>query len=482
MSNFETMARRLRYQALGKACRARKVDVLAFAHHSDDQVETVISRLLRGARGTGLRGMKDVTQFPECHGMYGVSLSGGAATEDDHISLIMSVNDSGLAQYAQSRNIVTIGTPIDGQSQNATLMSCCSFETGGIQIIRPLLNFTKIDLIQICTQGQVTWFEDTTNADPSLTLRNTIRHLSPALPDALSSKSIHEQLQRLHDYDNWIRSKVTLWLATAQSTEFSPESGTLRVRFVRQSNAGLMVDCPLLDKVEVTVERVVREINIRRLQAIISLVGSIRDGQPDVEKLYQAVFPTEDNRPHDSNSGVATVQVSNVACERVDVCKSPVNEQDEDHEWFIYRRPPTRAESQVERYTISAMPKASAVSSSWILFDNRFWIQIMNRSSNNLILRHFANTDPPFASGISHEYRRLFRSILKSLAPRRVLLGLPVIVMIEDTSKAETIIAFPTLGLRLPGYVDSISWEVRYKQPDEVWFKHKDSPHNIPPV
>lgn len=53
----ETAARELRYEALKEIFTKYKYTKIALAHHSDDQAETVIHRLIRGGGMTGLSGM-----------------------------------------------------------------------------------------------------------------------------------------------------------------------------------------------------------------------------------------------------------------------------------------------------------------------------------------------------------------------------------------------------------------------------------------
>ena len=53
----EQAARTRRYAALGELCRRHEVHVLLTAHHQDDQAETVLLQLLRGAGVAGLSGM-----------------------------------------------------------------------------------------------------------------------------------------------------------------------------------------------------------------------------------------------------------------------------------------------------------------------------------------------------------------------------------------------------------------------------------------
>lgn len=59
-SNIESQARNLRYQALTEMCQAHKIQDLLLAHHLDDQAETVLIQLMRGA---GLPGLSAMPQF-----------------------------------------------------------------------------------------------------------------------------------------------------------------------------------------------------------------------------------------------------------------------------------------------------------------------------------------------------------------------------------------------------------------------------------
>ena len=63
--SIETAARKLRYDFLYKVCSKMNFDAIALAHHANDQAETILMRLLRGATSTGLSAMKFSTHSDE---------------------------------------------------------------------------------------------------------------------------------------------------------------------------------------------------------------------------------------------------------------------------------------------------------------------------------------------------------------------------------------------------------------------------------
>lgn len=66
--SVETAARILRYEFLSKVKRDSNFDAIALAHHADDQAETILMRLLRGATSDGLAAMTFRT-FSEDYGL-----------------------------------------------------------------------------------------------------------------------------------------------------------------------------------------------------------------------------------------------------------------------------------------------------------------------------------------------------------------------------------------------------------------------------
>ena len=63
-SAVQERARDERYRLLGRWLAGRSLEALATAHHADDQAETVVMRLNRGAGVRGLAGMRPLGQVP----------------------------------------------------------------------------------------------------------------------------------------------------------------------------------------------------------------------------------------------------------------------------------------------------------------------------------------------------------------------------------------------------------------------------------
>src|SRR5260370_39566027 len=110
--SLERAARGLRHEFLARSACNRGVETIALAHHADDQVELFFLRLLRGAGGEGLAGMKWSSPSP---------------------------NDP------------------------------------AITLIRPLLGCAKAELRLFAEQQSLTFREDASNASLDF-LRNRIRH------------------------------------------------------------------------------------------------------------------------------------------------------------------------------------------------------------------------------------------------------------------------------------------------------------------
>jgi tRNA(Ile)-lysidine synthase len=131
--SIEAAARELRYEFFREALAAHDLDKIATAHTLDDQAETVLLKLLRGAGTKGLAGI-----YPR---------------------LVVRRQAPGARQQASST----------GTGQQAQAAAEITF------MVRPLLAVRRLDLEAYISQVGQSWREDSTNRELRHT-RNRIRH------------------------------------------------------------------------------------------------------------------------------------------------------------------------------------------------------------------------------------------------------------------------------------------------------------------
>jgi tRNA(Ile)-lysidine synthase len=132
---IEAAARRARYKFLEEAADRHRAHFIATAHTADDQVETVLHRILRGTGVAGLRGIREVRAF---------------------------------------------------------------FGRQDLYVVRPLLAVRRAEILQYLREIDQPFCEDPSNADPRFT-RNRIRHkLLPVLEHSYNS-AVVDAILRLSD-------------------------------------------------------------------------------------------------------------------------------------------------------------------------------------------------------------------------------------------------------------------------------------------
>jgi tRNA(Ile)-lysidine synthase len=175
--NLEALARRERYRFFADVARQRSLNKIATAHTRDDQVETVLMWLLRGAGRKGLGGM------------------------------------------APRQTINVTGAE----------------SSKGVTIIRPLLDLTKDEILDFLKHRGCDYRLDRSNEDPAY-LRNWIRRvLLPQLKERIDSR-VPSRLAHLAEV---LRDEETLLNTLAQEElEGMQANGALsRERFLRQPKA-----------------------------------------------------------------------------------------------------------------------------------------------------------------------------------------------------------------------------------------------------
>lgn len=322
-TNFETLARRLRYRALGSACWDARIKKLLVAHHADDQAETVLSRIVTGYMGTGLQGIKRQSQIPECEGMYGVDASGGIYTYH-HV-----------------------------QSSGGRI------EHGGVYLHRPLLPFKKTDLIALCQAKGVQWVEDQTNADRTLTQRNTIRYLmeTEALPMAMRVESLHRMAAKSRQEVYEVEQEAKR-LFDAMKIDLHVLTGKAVVRFTRRTDKTLQVSDRSRE------ERYhIKATLLRKLLLLVSPCNEI--ALQDLDQAMDIVFP--EATPQAIPRQPTTVQIAGV-----NIRLGPAS--DGERKLLLTRSIPTKSEAQKS----AQIPQAEASSgyTPWVLWDARYWLRL----------------------------------------------------------------------------------------------------------
>jgi tRNA(Ile)-lysidine synthase len=150
--SIEMAARKLRHDFFARLATERKIRVVALAHHADDQVELFFLRVLRGAGGEGLAGMK--WRAP---------------------------------------------SPVDSK----------------IMLVRPLLDTTKTELRGFVHERKIRFRDDATNATldlPRNRVRNELlplllRHYQPAL-----AKTVLRLMEIVGAEADWVGETARQWL------------------------------------------------------------------------------------------------------------------------------------------------------------------------------------------------------------------------------------------------------------------------------
>src|SRR5262245_15415783 len=127
-------ARAARYEVFAR----QRCDHVVLAHHQDDQVETLLLQLLRGAGVRGLAGMP-----------------------------LLRTEGKGLKAGENSRKTASSG-PSYRIRRPSSLVSRPA-------ILRPLLDATRAQILAYAKERRLGWVEDETNADTDLQ-RNFLRH------------------------------------------------------------------------------------------------------------------------------------------------------------------------------------------------------------------------------------------------------------------------------------------------------------------
>ncbi|GKT51580.1 tRNA(Thr) (cytosine(32)-N(3))-methyltransferase [Colletotrichum spaethianum] len=361
MPNVESIARRARYRRLGLLCHRMHIESLFLAHHQDDQYETVLMRLLAGHGSRGLRGISKAANIPECYDMHGVYESGHV---DDQLMRMPHISfrlprrawksmrremwsELDLDLYgAELRAGLQVGwheSPYVGDDEGsdalfyaassasaktraaaaaaaARNMPQIRVEDAGIMIYRPLLEFSKDRLVATCEANNIRWFEDATNKDRTLTMRNAVRHMvrEHALPEALRKENILRLAARCDARVKGQEWEAERWIRRGVRAKFEPNVGTLVVRLpemgvpgqTRRKRRSAYDDARR--ELRLVHRRLIAALIVRKLVSFVSPDRNppqLSSLQPVVGRLFPALAEPSDNS-NTSNSPKAFNQAS----------------------------------------------------------------------------------------------------------------------------------------------------------------------------
>jgi tRNA(Ile)-lysidine synthetase-like protein len=431
LTNFETVARKLRYQALGRACYEERIASMLVGHHADDQAETLLVRILSGRKGFGLRGIKDEVRFPDCEGVYGV-------------------DGSGWTERSKSQHL--------------------TIEKGDLRILRPLLPYAKDDLIDVCRSNGVKWFEDSTNSDKSLTVRNTARHLlkSGVLPAALQAPRLVEMslamrkreedvqvvVQRMFD-----RTSISLDLSIGQATfTLGPEFNEM-----------------LATSTDKRYHELVKACFLRRLLQLVSPQTAI--SLHSLNKAVSLVFGDHE-KAGDRRREIQATQIAFVDIRR------EANTNLQSRTFSLRRQTPKHVEATSAvpfPFPQQAAPTTSTQWSDWLLWDNRYWIRVFSTQSSNLAINFLTPDRLGLArKGVDIEERKKLNQLLEHADGQAARWTIPAIIS-EQTGGEEQVVALPTLNWQSAKctldvmHTGKFAYEISYK---EINFKETAS-HQI---
>lgn len=491
LPDFETQARRLRYRALGAGCRDKQLRYLLLGHHEDDQAETVLMRLASGHKGTGLRGMLPYSAIPECWGMHGVHESGQYDFAARRLErLVKRQMDRDEIEYTQHLKRLIASKPI--------------FEKGGVDLVRPLLHFSKQRLVETCRAHDVTWEEDKTNQDAWRTPRNTIRELlsSSVLPRVLRKASMLGVARRRLQESLRNRATAERIFTHCEILLFDARSGGLVVRFPQQiaaktaghSRATQIYKLNARFSAAVMLRRFVEtvmpyeEIPVRNLRfAVQSMFPGLRDEDDNVDPRLQPNGFTVGGVQFQRLESPLPEPHSEIRQDAVRKGTFDWANLDPAFVWKLTRQPFSKA---LPTFTVPPSVKAipslpvSGISppdvhitsqtsawSSWELWDGRYWVRILNHSLRALVVRPFQPADlQRIKAKLPSRQWRTFHDYLRQAAPDQLRWTLLAIAEVGDEKGAGQVLVLPTLGqagelaVEDEKGVKRLEWEVRYKK------------------
>ena len=176
--SIEMAARELRYRWFGELCEEHGYEAVVVAHHADDNAETLILNMVRGAGLKGLTGMKPVSPLPLQQKPGQAGLDGfrhprpDGFSHPDHDGFSHPDHDNFCHPRPDG-----FSHPDHDDFCHPRLDDFCHprLDRGSVSLLRPLLTFTRKQIEGHVFAWKVPYREDSTNASVEYR-RNSVRH------------------------------------------------------------------------------------------------------------------------------------------------------------------------------------------------------------------------------------------------------------------------------------------------------------------
>lgn len=519
LPNLEGLARTYRYRTLGSQCYFLGASSLFFAHHQDDQYETVLMRLLSGHGYRGLQGIREANSIPECYDLHGIYKSGlidDQLKSNPSLSFRPAIREmrrlrsifrdekaaepwDDLLHHQQPTNLVQRypGFVRAERHPSVPYLKPLDIEDGGVMVYRPLLGFSKDRLIATCEANGVSWFEDHTNKDPTLTTRNAIRHLvrNYELPKALQKPSILALADSFKQKTKFEEAEADRYLIReAVIKDFDPNAGTLLVQFPpvrvskgRSKRRSITIDHKLRRErrkrtMAIAVRKIIEFVTPENhLPALANLDNTVQRLVPDLSTKSNQLEPKAF-----AICGVLFDPIVKGTTVKWLLTRAPYTSNqplpiEKLHGVSDYRLRPNKKEAQ----DMIEMNASSHTSLTWKrakLFDGRFWVRIGYNNKPMFLVQPFRPEHAKgFRKALSPLRRARLEKLLKHYAPGKARYALPALYGVErqrdhysqHVTTTLALLALPTLGIHVPGMERWVRYDVRYKNVDTRLLGHQ---------
>jgi hypothetical protein len=318
--------------------------------------------------------------------------------------------------------------------------------------------------VKVCQDNGIKWFEDQTNTDPTLTIRNTFRHLikHEQLPLALSK----ERLARAAAYVSTKHDQVE----AAASRFFNS------MRLALDLRSGIATfDIPKTSEGDDRrLDAKFHGIVVRKMLHLVSFKSNI--SLQDLDAAVDLIFDPENSQ------GKTPVLIAGVEIRKESSLSTSDSSVSHGHPaTFTFRRQiPSSHERKVAHITIWPPPQYPIASkwSEWALWDGRYWIRV-RRPERDL--------DPNLRITLKFLTKRYIELLRREVSPaekdqinRRLeavkgstRFTLPAIVA-EKPGVTDQVVALPTIHWCVEGWQrdkevanpECWIWDIRYKHVD----------------